>query len=113
VGDEIWSEFSASAEVVQYRQTILPSYGWDSVLEILTDLVINDRMLFGNEDGVAGHEQRLRTLARTTRLERIRLTEALTGLMALPDEPGLSRFRAVRLGSRPDTIYALLVMCRL
>lgn len=107
--EDLWEGFSAEEEFQEYQEFLAPAYTWDTMLEQFNDFVLAGTMEVGNEGGVAGHESRLRALARTTRLERRQLAVAFAGLFQIRS-PETALFRCTRLNSRLDTIYAFVVM---
>lgn len=107
--EDLWSGFSAEEEFQQYRDFLAPAYTWDRMLEQFNDFVLAGTMEVGNEKGVAGHEGRLRALARTTRLERRQLAVAFAGLFQT-SAPKAALFRCTRLSSRPNTIFAFVIV---
>lgn len=108
-GEDLWTGFTGEPEYKAYRQFLAPAYAWDRMIEVFNDFVIAGTMAMGNELGIAGHESRLRALARTTRLERRQLSIAFAGLFQVATHT-TALFRCIRLPSRPDTVFAFVVV---
>lgn len=106
--DDIWDKYCAEPSVQEYRQRIVGSYAWDAAIELLSDGLVTGTGMLGN-DPPAIHEKRIRQLARTTRTERIDLANALAGLFAMPREEGLWRYRAARISTCRDTMFAFVL----
>lgn len=108
----IWECFERDGVLARHHDRIAPSYGWDELVDGFAELVFQERMLtISGSDGVAGHESRLRGLARTTRLERLVLVRASAELFQRSAKmPDSDLFRGIRSSERPDTVFAFVVM---
>jgi hypothetical protein len=109
VGEDLWDGLVSSAAYRSYKARLRPSYFWDQMVQLLADDVLNERMLEGNEAGPAGHERRIRALARPSRAMRLQLSQAYGDLFATTSG---THFRAVVHPNLPDSAFLFLVLKR-
>ena len=109
----LWPGVSSEDGYIQLQEIRKASQFFDEWIDQTAEQALAGEMYSGNEDGVKGHEERLRLLARASRSERHALTMVGLSLFAVPraerKEPEYW-LRCVRLESRPDTIYAFALV---
>jgi hypothetical protein len=111
--ENLWTGLSSEPQHIKYKTANQVSYGWDRMLEVFNKDILAGKMVRrDNEDGVAGHERRVRALARPNRFERRMLALAIADLRQMPRADDETRFRSVILDTRPDTGYIFLVVPR-
>lgn len=107
---DLWGGLESQDNYQRLKERNRLSAAWDETIELIAREAIAEDMVQGNERGLAGHEERLRVLARTSRAERYQLSMILAGFLASPRPDGQFVLRAVQLNLRPDTIYAFAVV---
>ncbi|WP_437724764.1 hypothetical protein [Sorangium sp. So ce861] len=111
LGEDLWDGLSVDPRYQKFKNENHASYLWDKVIETFNRDILAGRMVRGNEHGVAGHEKRVRALARPTRFVRTQLALAL-GHLFQNAPPDMTSFRSVVPDAQPDTGYIFLLVPR-
>ncbi|MBE9570911.1 MAG: hypothetical protein IMF11_09805 [Proteobacteria bacterium] len=108
--ESLWPGLSSEEWFISFKKQLRPSYYWDKIIQLLSEDILNSKMIAGNENGIAGHERRVRALASAPRRIRLGRSLALIELIGNDDYP--TRFRSIRHQYQPDTAYLFLVLKR-
>lgn len=109
LAEDLWDGLANDPTYQRARAELNVSYAWDEIIQALAEDILADRMVAGNEAGVAGHERRVRALASAPRRVRVALAMALSSLL---NSSSPTHFRLLQHPLQPDTAYLFLVLAR-
>lgn len=105
--ENIWDGLVNDPRYLAWKRSLHVSYFWDRMVDMAAEDALAERMIAGSEDGVSGHERRLRTLARASRGTRRELSLALGSMFSTSHG---TLFRVARHDSMPDCAYLFLML---
>lgn len=111
VMEGFWADLLQDENYLIRKDSEVRSYRWDRLIEYFNADILSDRMFLGNEDGVAGHEERVRLLASSSRETRRLLVSALDDFMKNQKDDEV-KFRAVVPTAQPAVGYLFLITPR-